>query len=517
MRKFEFLFKMRTLLGMTLFSIGIYMAGIQTIAAQEPEYDYKVTDSKYKVNPKDSKSDAKGIQDILDKAKGSEQMVTIYFPAGDYYVDQSLHVYSNTHLVLDDKAIVHRMKSLINKGILRNVDQNGKIDVVGGYKMSKNIIIEGGTWDGGNVQYATKGSDVMRFDHAENIKIKNCAVKNTYDCHLVELIGVKNGLIENCTFSGFHYKKGKEKNYHYAREAIQLETAWANDTSSAKAKEKTAWAKYTKIDGTVCKNITVNGNRFIDMPCGVGQHHYTKSGKYRNETITISNNEFRCSKSIKYCKTAITCSGMNDLTVVNNKISGAYRFAIHVIASDRVSVRENQIEKTKINGIMVDSGKTVSVVQNNVKNTGKHGISVSGGSVKEISENTIKNVQHNGICINKGKVTNITCNKIETTGKHGISVIGGTVGSGKTKDKGIQGNTISNCKQNGISVSGKAVVSSIGTNTISNVKNNGISLVGKAKVYWVVNNTIKKCKKHGISNGLSTVKVKIKGNKGKTK
>lgn len=113
--------------------------------------------------------------------------------------------------MLDDKAIVHRMKSLINKGILHNVDQNGKMDVVGSYNMSENIILEGGTLDGGKVSYAKKGSDVIRFDHAKNIVIQNCAIKNTYDCHLVEFIGVQNGLIPNCIFSGFRYRKGKEK------------------------------------------------------------------------------------------------------------------------------------------------------------------------------------------------------------------------------------------------------------------------------------------------------------------
>lgn len=189
------------------------------------DYDYVVTEAEYKVDPTDKISDAKGIQSILDKALGSKTMITIYFPAGTYYVDKTLKVYSNTHILLDEKATVYRMDSLINNGILYNVDQNGKRDVVGGYDMSENITLEGGVWDGGNIAKATKGTDVIRFDHARNITIKNCVIKNTYNCHIVELVGVQNGLVSGCTLTGFRYQRGKEKDYTYAREAIQLESA----------------------------------------------------------------------------------------------------------------------------------------------------------------------------------------------------------------------------------------------------------------------------------------------------
>lgn len=59
---------------------------------------------------------------------------------------------------------------------------------------------------------------------------------------------------------------------------------------------------------------------------------------------------------------------------------------------------------------------------------------------------------------------------MKNVGNHGISIVGGSIGSGKKKGKGIRDNTISGCKQNGITVSGKATVFSIETNKISNVK-----------------------------------------------
>lgn len=557
--------KIRWTWAVLLVCLGVWAGTAQVNAASQENYDYVITDAAYKVDATDKVSDSKGIQSILDKAIGSQTMVTIYFPAGNYYVDETMRVYSNTHIILDKNATVHRMDSLVNNGLLFNVDQNGKRNVVGGYDMSENIILEGGTWDGGNTKLAKKGTDVIRFDHARNITIKNCVIKNTYDCHIVELVGIKNGLISNCTLTGFRYKKGKEKNYTYAREAIQLESAWTSNEKDL-TDVNSAWAKGSVIDGTSCQQVTVTNNTFIDTPCGVGQHRYTKSGKYRNKDIVISNNTFNCSKKLKYCKTAITCCGTNNLTVSNNIVKGPYRFAMHVIASNDVTIEKNQVEGTTLNGIMVDKGRITAIAENSLKSMGKHGISVGGGTVLAISKNTITSVKQNGICVDDGKVTNITGNIIKdakkhgisiaggkkitvkkisgntinkakqngisvdagkitniteniikNVNKHGISVVGGTVGTGKKSTNGIQSNKISSCKQNGITVSGKGKVSSIGKNNISNVKNNGISLTGKARVYWIIKNTVKKCRKHGIWNGTNTVKVKIKGNKGKIK
>lgn len=548
-----------------LVCLGIWNGASQANAASQEDYDYVITDAVYKVDATDKVSDSKGIQSILDKAIGSKNMITIYFPAGNYYVDETMRVYSNTHIILDKNAVVHRMDGLVNNGLLFNVDQNGKRNVVGGYDMSENIILEGGTWDGGNTKLAQKGTDVIRFDHARNVTIKDCVIKNTYDCHIVEMVGIKNGLISNCTLTGFRYKKGKEKNYTYAREAIQLESAWTSNEKDL-TDVNSAWAKGSVIDGTSCQQVTVTNNTFIDTPCGVGQHRYTKSGKHRNKDIVISNNTFNCSKNLKYCKTAITCCGTNNLTVSNNIVKGPYRFAMHVIASDDVTIEKNQVEGTTMNGIMVDKGRINAIAENSLKSMGRHGISVGGGTVLAVSKNTITSVKQNGICVDDGKVTNITGNiikdvkkhgisiasgkkitvkkisdntinkakqngisvdagkitnitrnVIKNINKHGISVVGGTVGTGKKSTNGIQSNKISSCKQNGITVSGKGKVSSIGKNNISNVRNNGISLTGKARVYWIVKNTVKKCKKHGIWNGTNTVKTKIKGNKGKTK
>lgn len=543
---------------------GVTLAlGAQHVSAEETAYDYVVTDPQYGVNAKDKKSDAQAIQNILTFAKGASKQITIYFPAGDYYLDKSMRVYSNTHIILDKDATIHRMDSMLDRMILHNVDQNGRMDAVGGYKMSQNITIEGGTWDGGNIAKAKEATDVIRFDHATNIVVKNCTIKNVYDCHLIEFVGIKNGSISGCTLTGFRYRKGKEKNFLFAREAIQLETAWTNNPKNKKDLDA-LWANGSVVDGTSCQQVTVTGNTIIDMPCGVGQHHYTSNGKYHNQDITISNNTITCSSQWKYCKTAITCGGMNNVQIVNNKVTGPYRFGIHITQADNVTVSGNVVSNSTQNGIMMDAGTAKMISGNTITNTAKHGISIGGGSltsltgntvtkskqngisigkgkIKTVSNNTINDikkhgisvtggvtitsmtgntitkVKHDGITLDKGKIKLLSDNTINNVKKHGISITGGTVGVGKKRSKGIINNVITNCKQNGVSVSRKGTVSAIHKNKIKGIKKNGVSIVTGGVVYWITNNTIKKCTHHGIWNGSTKKKAKLKGNKGKTK
>ena len=552
----------------------ILLAGFSvsvTNAKAAPAYDYDVTqaaDAENPVNPNDQVSDSKGIKNVLEKAIGAQNMVTIYFPAGTYYIDEPMRVYSNTHIILDSNATVYRMDSAINNSMLHNVDQQGKMDVVGGYDMSHDIIVEGGTWDGGNTAVATDASDVIRMDHARNITIKDCTVKNVYDCHLIELIGVQNGTVSGCTMTGFRYRAGKDGDYTYAREAVQIESAWTNNESNL-SDNKSWWANGSVVDGTSCQNVTVTNNVLNDMPCGIGQHHYSTKGTARNKDIVISNNTFNLSAGMKHSKTAITCCGIDNLTVTGNVVKGPYRFGSHVIASTGVVINDNSYTDISMNAIMLDKGEITSVSNNTIKNAGKHGISVGGGATKKVTDNTVIKVKQNAICVDdgfvtdltgnvlqdagrhgisiagatsgskggkivnvcdnkitktkmngismdKGTVTNINNNVIKNVAKHGISVVGGSVGKGSKSNVGIQNNKITTCKQNGITISGKGKVSSIGKNKISGAKNNGISLTEKAKVQWVVKNTIKKCKKHGIWNGTKT-KTKMKSNKGQTK
>lgn len=508
----------------TICCVGVLTMPQTVMAATNVEYDYMVTDAVDVVNPKDKVSDAKGVQSMLNKAIGSEEIITIYFPAGTYYIDAPLLIYSNTHLILHKDAVIYRMDSMIDKMLLHNVDQTGVMSKVGGYEMSKNITIEGGTWHGGNTKLATDGKDVVRFDHAENITIKNCTIKNTYDCHIVEFVGVKNGTISGCTLTGFRYCKGKEKNYTYAREAIQLDSAWTNNEKNLSDVDA-HWANSTYIDGTSCKNITISNNTFLNVPCGVGQHHYSPTGKARNEDITISNNVFKFTKAMNACKTAITCCGTDNLTVSNNTVEGYYRFAAHVIASKDVTIEKNHFQDIKVNGIMIDAGDTIAIKQNTIKGSQKHGISVGGGTVTEISDNKVIGAKDIGISVDAGTVNLIANNTIKSPKKHGICISTKSTNGKGPVVQDVTGNSIASSKQNGITI-GAGTITNITNNTITSVAKHGISLSGSssgkqgAVITNVSGNVITSPKKNGISvdagkiTNINSNKIKSAGQHG---
>lgn len=481
--------------------VGVF--AISTEVNATSNYDYIVTQADATVIPNDNIADADGIQNVLDKAKGATEVVTIYIPAGTYHVDKALRIYSNTHLILDSAATIYRMDSAIDKMIIHNTDENGYMDRIGGYEMSKNITIEGGIWDGGNTKLATDATNIIRFDHAENITIKNATVKNTYDCHIIELVAVKNGLIDNCTLTGFRYAKGKEKDYEYAREAIQLEAAWTNNEKNL-ADEESHWAKGTYLDGTACQQVTVSNNKFIDVPCGVGQHHYAESGKGRNQNITITGNTFSCADKFKYCKTAITGCGTDNLTVTNNTVKGPYRFGVHVLGSSGVTIQGNSFDKISMNGLMIDSGTITAIKDNTISNAKKHGMSIGGGTIAEISGNTISNAKHNGISVDDGQVTSINNNIVTNATKHGISIAGIDDKAKGATVTDVTYNTITKAKQNGITVdAGK--LTNLNFNTITSPGKHGISIAGKTKkskgatITNINENTINKAKQNGIS------------------
>ena len=83
--------------------------------AEEVPYDYCITNEEFGANGSDTEDDTFAIQSALGKA-GGEGIVTIYVPAGDYYISRWLRIYSNTHLILDENATIHRMDSIIDKG-----------------------------------------------------------------------------------------------------------------------------------------------------------------------------------------------------------------------------------------------------------------------------------------------------------------------------------------------------------------------------------------------------------------
>lgn len=483
-------------------------------------------------------------------ASASEYTVVVV-KKGTYEIKRSLQMYSNTKLVLEDGVTLVRSDANLNSGLIYNhgslpsavasqLKENGISDPswknIGGYNLSNNITIEGhgsATIDGGNIAAASDTSDLVRFDHAQNISVTGVTFKNVYGAHHLEFVGVKNGTISGCTFTGFRRLKGHENDRDYGRECIEIDSCWADNTSklSDPSKASDKWASSTLVDGTNCQNITVNGCKFYNIASALGQHHWSSDSRYKNSSnIKFTNNTITGGTSDKMLRHGINVGGLDNVTVTGNIITGYFYRGIHVFHSKNAVIKNNTLngcyagiyaraaaQSTVIEGNTVknsawgavcatSSAKPSSISRNTVSGSKKHGIYVTSTSVKTIASNNISSTKKYGIYV-KGKVTSIASNRITSPGSYGILTLG------SSKVASISKNTVSKAKKAGVCTSGKSKATTISKNKITKAKKYGIYLGSKAKKAKVKKNTVQVHKKKNGIKKAKKVKAKLSGNK----
>ncbi len=483
-------------------------------------------------------------------ASASEYTVVVV-KKGTYEIKRSLQMYSNTKLVLEDGVTLVRSDANLNSGLIYNhgslpsavasqLKENGISDPswknIGGYNLSNNITIEGhgsATIDGGNIAAASDTSDLVRFDHAQNISVTGVTFKNVYGAHHLEFVGVKNGTISGCTFTGFRRLKGHENDRDYGRECIEIDSCWADNTSKLSDPNKASdkWASSTLVDGTNCQNITVNGCKFYNIASALGQHHWSSDSRYKNSNnIKFTNNTITGGTSDKMLRHGINVGGLDNVTVTGNIITGYFYRGIHVFHSKNAVIKNNTLngcyagiyaraaaQSTVIEGNTVknsawgavcatSSAKPSSISRNTVSGSKKHGIYVTSTSVKTIASNNISSTKKYGIYV-KGKVTSIASNRITSPGSYGILTLG------SSKVASISKNTVSKAKKAGVCTSGKSKATTISKNKITKAKKYGIYLGSKAKKAKVKKNTVQVHKKKNGIKKAKKVKAKLSGNK----
>ncbi len=145
-------------------------------------------------------SDTARVQEMLDKCG------EIKIPDGVYTIDSPLVIHDNTKLSLSSESVFFLANGancpiIINDGLAR--------------KYNKNIIVEGGTWDGNNVNQVrdTRGFDdmltsydpdyyygiMMRFIGVENFIFRDMILRNP-ESYPVQMSMIKDFTVENITF-----------------------------------------------------------------------------------------------------------------------------------------------------------------------------------------------------------------------------------------------------------------------------------------------------------------------------
>ncbi len=388
-------------------------------------------------DPSDVLTDKAAIQDALDVEASASVPLIVEIPAGTYYIGGPLYIHSNTTIRMADNAVIIRNSELkpgdgregVNHNMIKTADSGTTTNRIGGYDNVKNIVLEGGTWDGGAIEKATEGANVINIGHAENVVIRNTTIKNSYGAHLIELAGVKNAQIYGCYLTGFRKKAGSS-------EAIQLDTC------------NTGWNSAYLSDSTPCQNIQVHDNKIVDYPGGIGNHQALAD--HHGKDIVISNNKI--TNTMGTGDQGIHIYGYDNITVQNNTISGY------------------------INGMKATSCVNYTMTNNTLSDCSQYGVVSTSNSTGSITSNTISDIGYGGILVyGSSKLSSVTQNTITNIGtdtskaQDGISVYG--VG---TSVANITKNTINTSRRYGVYVHSAAQVTKIYSNVISNIKGAGI-------------------------------------------
>lgn len=269
------------------------ITGSTATGAQITGYDtaIQVDVTDFGADPTGSKDSYKAIQSALyyavDNASDTVQLKVV-IPEGTYIINRPLKIYSNTWLYMKGATIVRNF----NVGFMfRNALQNPS----GGYDGERNIIIEGGCFDGNTNSASTPFSNV-RLGHIKNLWINGVEFRDNYNGHLLEIGGAQNVTIENCTFHEYYGEKEKE--------AIQLDTM----------NNKEVFVHFEPFDDTSCDNVVIRNNKFYDLMRGFGSHSATVGVYYTN--ILISGNTFE-----NITSTAMIMQNYKNCLVENNTMT----------------------------------------------------------------------------------------------------------------------------------------------------------------------------------------------------
>lgn len=419
---------------------------------------------------------AKVIQAAFDEAKNNasdKNRYRIYFPKGEYHINTTLNIFSNTELYLDEKTTLVQ-DAPKGQNIVKAGDFSQKHILYNGFR---NIKIDGGKWD---MQF--NGSCAMRFGHCTNLSINNVNITNILDAHHIEAAAVDTLSITDSTFTS-SLRKGSN-----SCEAIQLDIL--HDSKH--------FPGFEEFDDTPNKNVTISGCTFSNLHSGIGTRSAVVSKYFDN--VVIENNKF---ENIQ--EKAISCFNYKNSKIINNTFTnvnsgicfeylpnnffGAYSQRMY-IANDKSIGKINSKSSTVISGNVM-----------NIKQMAKssYGIYAYGAKV-DASTAKANGIVAGDYTISDLSIDNNTINVEENSSKsYGIYITG-------VNKSEISSNTLNDYSSAKDGINGINICASqknvIKNNNISGTFNNGISIFNKSfpgsKNLLITSNSISGVKSYGI-------------------
>ena len=442
----------------------------------------------------------KQIQQALDAAQensGQGIFTKVVIPKGTYLISSALVVYSDTWIYCEEGV---EIKRCISYGPMLRCDNNG----VGGYDGVKNVIVEGGLWNGNTDQWPnTADFSNIRFAHCRNILLKDMHVKNNENGHHMEIGGAADVTIEG----------------------IQLDCM----------NNSRVFAGYAPFDDTSCENVVIKNNLFSGICRGLGSHsatlgiYYTDiliEGNvfenlddvamimYNYKNCTITNNTItNCASGIEFkAMSSLPNNNFNPPVVksMEEAVDGFEDDANSVISSNTISVSGDDeygitsgIRLTgyevKDNGVIPDYNFRVAgvkILENRIESNGTT-IALNDAENCSIESNILVTKQDgvnykdkNGLTLNECDNIKITDNYISGSARNGASV---TDSSGNTLDN----NTIENVGMNGINIYNGSENNIASSNSVNSAKKHGIAVAANSSAV-IKSNSISKAGDTGI-------------------
>ena len=446
-------------------------------AAEIKYSDIVIGDGELSKNDRNAASDnAKVIQAALDEAKNKasdKNRYRIYFPKGEYHINTTLNIFSNTELYLDEKTTLVQ-DAPKGQNIVKAGDFSQKHILYNGFR---NIKIDGGKWD---MQF--NGSCAMRFGHCSNLSIRNVNITNIMDAHHIEAEAVDTLSLTESTFTS-SLRRGSN-----SCEAIQLDIL--HDSKH--------FPGFEEFDDTPNKNVTISGCTFSNLHSGIGTRSAVVSKYFDN--VVIENNKF---ENIQ--EKAISCFNYKNSKIINNTFTnvnsgicfeylpnnffGAYSQRMY-IANDKSIGKINTKSSTVISGNVM-----------NIKQMAESSYGIYAYGAK-IDASTAK---ANGIVAGDYTISDLSIDNNTITVEENSSKSYGIYITGVNKSE-ISSNTLTDYSSAKDGINGINICASqknvIKNNNISGTFNNGISIFNKSfpgsKNLLITSNSISGVKSYGI-------------------
>ncbi len=235
---------------------------------------------------------------LLAAMKATEEIpYKIIIPEGTYHLSSTVHIYSNTSLLMDNVIFVRDFQegAMLMSG---NFSEDSPY-----IEEEENIVIQGGTFDGNCFDElygaVTTSFSNLYFPYAKNIQLIGVKVCNNMGGHHIKVSGVENMIIRDCIFEKY-YENGTVITSS-EREAVKFGVLYLLSRDGEVEKKLT------------CNNILVQNNIFRDVCQGIGFDYIPDFRTYQN--IHIRNNTFVSCK-----KEAMILTSMSKSEVSKNRM-----------------------------------------------------------------------------------------------------------------------------------------------------------------------------------------------------